>query len=219
MGSRFSASTLLFLSLCALAPLKPQYGPGPVFPPGPVTLEKYGFAFDVPAGHVAEKAPDIDEYWIGPRSGGIALTVKVDSYPFQFKGPLPNPTDTLLSYVKDNFGRECGGVGPGSFQRADRLLSMRRFRSRRGLEAIEFNIHVLHESSRGAYQRGQSLPSQEIKVDSLQWVTGPMIVVDVSRPGKRIVVWVASECDSRITPDDVPTARATRAVASSIRLH
>jgi hypothetical protein len=158
--------------------LRPHYGPGPVYPAGPVQSDTFGIAFDVPDGWLAERSSDTRFYWLRRASGESPLDLSIETHPFWFKEPLASSSDTLRSFLEQNLGMFCNASGLDHDQFADSLLTVRRFRTTLGHEAVEFLVRVHEETPDGATSHS----------------AGPFYIVDMNRADSSRWIQVSPGC-------------------------
>jgi hypothetical protein len=220
-GSRnLGRAAIIAVAALALVAAKPAHGPGAVYIAGQVRNAKLGFAFDIPEGLQAEQGSSRGLYWIGPAKGGTPLVLWAIDRPYWFLGPLADPSDTLASFVKQNFGMDCDADGPDGSSHADSLIQMNRFLTAHGLEAVEYSVRVIEERGEGGSEeksdsKAVATPKATPKVASKTVrVGGPFYIVDLSRPGKPLWVRISPGCSK---PADAATIHAARAFVSSLQ--
>ncbi len=219
----------LALLLLATTSARPVYGPGPAYDAGTIEDARYGFSFDLPQGLVAEHAPDIPEYWIGPEEGGMSITLAVEAHAWTFPKSALDRDQWLLAYALRNLATRCDYDGEYTSGAADSLLSPRSFRTPGGLAAVEYFMRVREEFyGYGAeYKGGDSTavvvdgsPASSDDPDSFSYsrivrTAGPEYLVDITTPDRPAIVRVEFNCEHR--PDST-TLRLGRAIVNSIRL-
>jgi len=164
----------------------------------------------------AEQGSSRGLYWIGPAKGGTPLVLWAIDRPYWFVEPLANPSDTLASFVKQNFGMDCDADGPDGGSHADSLIQINRFRTAHGLEAVEYSVRVIEErweGGGGEKSDSKAVAARKVASKTVR-VGGPFYIVDLGRPGKPMWVRISPGCSK---PADAATIHAARAFVSSLQ--
>jgi hypothetical protein len=187
--------------------------------------ERFRFAFDLPKGWSADTS-DAQVALIFPAGvAQFAFAVQVDDGPCKFEGPLANPKDTLVSYVKQRFTFECDFVGSDADRFPDALRSIRHNRSLRGIDVVEFASEIVEgpsgdfdseEPADDEHASPKSRPDAAAKARETThtFVIGPSFLVDLSRPGRPLRIWILPYCGDRTSK---ATVAAERVVLRSLR--
>jgi hypothetical protein len=194
-------------------------GSGPPAEPKTIFDSPHRFAFDCPVGCRVDSLGDSD-YMVCWQKAGCLFRVAVD-WSSCLPQPMSDPADTLLSFVKENFGAWCDAGGTEGEVRAQGIHTIRRHRTPRGSKVIEFTVDAVREYWDGNSDDTDTTSTaptdstaDTLEVTTTKFVGGPFFVVDLSLPGRLLFVWVETFCEERTEPDAV---RLARVVANSLR--
>ncbi len=181
-----------------------------------------GYEFEVPRGFIVERmvggsgARIPGSFAVQSRRGEPLVLVSTYG-PGIFRallgdGPLSDPGDTLLSYARAEALQLCAGEGT-----QDSVISLRRYRTAAGHEVFEALVQFIpgvdccDEDDTTTVE--QSPPP--VEGDDHPRVGGPMFVVNLSRPGARLLVLVTPWGCYEGLPADAE--RVGRAISRSVR--
>lgn len=181
-----------------------------------------GYEFEVPRGYIVERgvggngATIPGSFEVESRIGEPLVMVQTNG-PGIFRallgdGPLSDPGDTLLSYARAEALQLCAGEGT-----SDSVVSLRRYRSAAGQEVFEALVRFIPGvdccDEDDTTTVDQSPPP--VEGGDQARVGGPMFVVNLSRPGARLLVIVTPWGCYEGLPADAE--RVGRAISRSVR--
>jgi len=162
-----------------------------------VSEPSMGYIFKVPRGCIAKRGVDgrgaqIPGWFEVDKSDGEPLALVRTYGPGIFRallgdGPLSDPGDTLLSYARAEAWQLCAGEGT-----PDSIVSLRHYRSATGQEVVEAlvgftpGVDCCNEGDAMAVE-GSAQPEMN---SGPTRVAGPLFVVNLRRPGARLLVLV-----------------------------
>ena len=158
-----------------------------------------GYVFEVPRGCIVERGIDgrgatIPGWFEVMNRAGEPLVMVRTYGPGIFRallgdGPLSEPGDTLLSYARAEAGQLCADEGT-----QNSIVSLRRYRSRTGQEVFEALVRFTPgvggsdcgEDDTTAVEESSRREEGEARAR----LGGPMFLVNLTRPGARLLVLV-----------------------------
>jgi hypothetical protein len=181
-----------------------------------------GYDFEVPSAYVVKhgvggNGAQIPGWFEVSKSDGEPLVLVRTYGPGIFRallgdGPLSDPGDTLLSYAKAEAWQLCAGEGV-----PDSIVSLRRYRSTTGQEVFEAlvkftpEVDCCDEDDTTAVEA----PTERDEDREPARICGPMFVVNLSRPGARLLVLVTPwGCYEELPAD---AERVGRAISQTAR--
>ena len=180
------------------------------------------YVFDVPRGCIVNQGVDgrgaqIPGWFeVGDSDGGPLAMVRTYG-PGIFRallgdGPLSEPGDTLLSYARAEAWQLCDGAGT-----PDSIVSLHRYRGRAGQEVFEAllrftpGVDCCDEGDTTAVED----PTPPDDDGAQARVAGPLFVVDLRRPGARLLILVTPwGCYDGLPAD---AERVGRVISGSVR--